>query len=67
MTSYRWRSRFDNPCAENLPGHCADCGDPLAWVGLPGSNRIHAWPGRLGLPERPYNHPASVTDTSKDA
>ncbi|WP_038842000.1 hypothetical protein [Salinispora arenicola] len=40
------------------PGRCATCGDPLAWVGNPGSDRIHAWSGRLGLPERPYNHDA---------
>lgn len=48
------------------PGKCNDCGDPLAWTGnVPqkwadraGNRRIHAWNGRLGLPERPYDHEA---------
>jgi hypothetical protein len=44
--------------AADLPGRCTMCGDPLAWTGEPGSNRIHAWSGPLGLPDRPYDHPA---------
>lgn len=48
------------------PGYCASCGDPLAWTGAPGSRRVHAWSGRLGLPERPYGHaaqpPVDITD-----
>ncbi|GAA4719039.1 hypothetical protein [Phytohabitans rumicis] len=42
------------------PGRCAVCGDPLAWVSETGPDRIHAWSGRLGLPERPYDHAAAV-------
>ncbi|GLH97141.1 hypothetical protein Pa4123_24160 [Phytohabitans aurantiacus] len=45
--------------ADIHPGRCTTCGDPLAWVGEPGSARIHAWSGRLGLPHRPYDHPAT--------
>lgn len=40
------------------PGRCAACGDPLAWASWTGPDRVHAWSGRLGLPERPYDHAA---------
>lgn len=44
--------------ADAKPGRCGDCGDPLAWVGEPGSDRIHAWSGRLGMDDHPYDHAA---------
>jgi hypothetical protein len=50
------------PAVPSGPGHCAICGDPLAWTGEPGSERIHAWTGRVGLPERPYDHLAQPQD-----
>jgi hypothetical protein len=42
------------------PGRCATCGDPLAWASWTSPDRVHAWSGRLGLPERPYDHAAAA-------
>lgn len=50
------------------PGRCRTCGDPLAWAGpVPntvlereGNRRVHAWRGRVGMPDHPYDHEAVI-------
>lgn len=34
--------------------HCGACGDPITVDGW-----LHVWSGRLGLPEKPYDHSPS--------
>ncbi|MET0423615.1 MAG: hypothetical protein ABW046_07065 [Actinoplanes sp.] len=50
----------DQPTAQPVPekstlypNRCATCGQPVITDGT-----LHTWSGRMGLPEKPYDHPA---------